>query len=191
MKYTQKREKNTLTVSFKANAEEWANFVMRAYEQNKGKYNVPGFRKGHVPKSVLESRYGKGLFLEDALYICAQEYYNEFLDKNKDVMPVARPSIDASNTVASHTFVRMSKKPQRLTFSSINAILYSVRSRASTVPLPRRQSAAWSAFPPGALQTSRTKSPFFGAAARQTSAEAASCTVIRPSANARIASGES
>ncbi len=94
MKYTQKREKNTLTVSFKANAEEWANFVMRAYEQNKGKYNVPGFRKGHVPKSVLESRYGKGLFLEDALYICAQEYYNEFLDKNKEATPVARPAID-------------------------------------------------------------------------------------------------
>ncbi len=94
MKYTQKREKNTLTVSFKAKAEEWARFDMRAYEQNKGKYNVPGFRKGHVPKGVLENRYGKGLFLEDALYICAQEYYNEFLDKNKEVIPVARPAID-------------------------------------------------------------------------------------------------
>lgn len=94
MKYTQKRERNTVTVTFKANAEEWAKFDQRAYEQNKGKYNVPGFRKGHVPKHVLESRYGRGLFFEDALYICAQEYYGEFLDKNKEVTPVARPSID-------------------------------------------------------------------------------------------------
>lgn len=94
MKYTQKREKNTLTVTFKMDNTEWATFDMRAYEQNKGKFNVPGFRKGHVPKNVLENRYGKGLFFEDALYLCAQEYYNQFLDKNKKVEPVARPQID-------------------------------------------------------------------------------------------------
>ena len=94
MKYTQKKEKNRLTVTFKVTEEEWAQFDQRAYEQNKNKYSVPGFRKGHVPRSVLESRYGKGLFFEDALYSCAQEYYGSFLDKNKDVVPVSRPSID-------------------------------------------------------------------------------------------------
>lgn len=94
MKYTQKREKNTLTVTFKVTQEEWAGFDTRAYEQNRHKYSVPGFRKGHVPKNVLESRYGRGLFLEDALYMCAQEYYNLFLDKNKEVTPVSRPTID-------------------------------------------------------------------------------------------------
>ena len=60
MKYTQKREVNTLTVTFKMTAEEWAKFDMKAYEKNKGKYNVPGFRKGHTPKHVLENRFGKG-----------------------------------------------------------------------------------------------------------------------------------
>ena len=83
MKYTQKREVNTLTVTFKMDATEWNAFDVKAYEQNKGKYNVPGFRKGHVPKHVLENRYGKGLFFEDALYLAAQEYYTEFLDKNR------------------------------------------------------------------------------------------------------------
>lgn len=94
MKYTQKREVNTLTVTFKMDATEWNAFDVKAYEQNKGKYNVPGFRKGHVPKHVLENRYGKGLFFEDALYLAAQEYYTEFLDKNSKVQPVARPEID-------------------------------------------------------------------------------------------------
>ena len=94
MKYTQKRENNTLTVTFTMDAGEWAEFDKRAYEQNKGKYNVPGFRKGHAPKHVLEQKYGKGLFFEDALYLAAQEYYGQFLDTNKDVEPVARPSID-------------------------------------------------------------------------------------------------
>ena len=94
MKYTSKREKNTLTVAFKVTTEEWNSFDQKAYEQNKGKYNVPGFRKGHVPKNVLENRYGKGLFFEDALYLAAQEYYNQYLDKNKKVEPVARPALD-------------------------------------------------------------------------------------------------
>lgn len=94
MKYTQKRDVNTLTVTFKMDAAEWAEFDNKAYEQNKGKYNVPGFRKGHVPKSFLENRYGKGLFFEDALYIAAQEYYSEFLDKNSKVLPVSRPQLD-------------------------------------------------------------------------------------------------
>ena len=94
MKYTQNRKQNTLTITFSLTADEWAAFDKRAYEQNKGKYNVPGFRKGHVPRNVLEQRYGKGLFFEDALYTAAQEYYSDFLDKNKKVEPVARPSID-------------------------------------------------------------------------------------------------
>ncbi len=114
MKYTQKREKNTLTITFKVTPDEWHQFDLRAYEQNKGKYSVPGFRKGHVPKNVLESRYGKGLFFEDALYMCAQEYYSEFLDKNKDVEPVARPSIgEHSETDKGVTFtVVVTVKPE-------------------------------------------------------------------------------
>ncbi|MCM1289192.1 MAG: trigger factor [Corallococcus sp.] len=94
MKYTQERVGNTLTVTFKLNDAEWLDFDRKAYEQNKGKYNVPGFRKGHVPKTVLENRYGKGLFFEDALYIAAQEYYSDFLDKNSKVQPVSRPQLD-------------------------------------------------------------------------------------------------
>ncbi len=94
MKYTQKREVNTLTITFKADAAEWQEFDKKAYEQNKGKYNVPGFRKGHVPKSVLENRYGKGLFYKDALYLAAQEYYTQFLDKNSKVTPVSRPELE-------------------------------------------------------------------------------------------------
>ena len=94
MKYTQTREKNTLTITFTVPSADFADFEKRAYEQNKGKYNIPGFRKGHAPKHVIEQRYGKGLFFEEALYLCAQEYYGEFLDKNKEVEPVARPRLD-------------------------------------------------------------------------------------------------
>ena len=97
MKYTQKRVGNTLTISYKMDLDEWAQFEKKAYEQNKGKYSVPGFRKGHVPKHVLEQRYGKGLFFDDALYMAAQEYYSDFLDKNSKVQPVARPQIEENS----------------------------------------------------------------------------------------------
>lgn len=93
MKYTQKRVENTLTITFKCYSAEWTIFDNKAYEQNKSKYSVPGFRKGHVPRNVIENRYGK-VFFEDALYLAAQEYYTAFLDKNSSVYPVARPQID-------------------------------------------------------------------------------------------------
>ena len=97
MKYTQKRVGNTLIISYKMDTDEWAQFEKKAYEQNKGKYSVPGFRKGHVPKHFLEQRYGKGLFFDDALYMAAQEYYSDFLDKNSKVQPVARPQIEENS----------------------------------------------------------------------------------------------
>lgn len=100
MKYVTEKNNSQLTITFKASATEWEQAMQKAYEQNKGKYNVPGFRKGHTPRRVLENMYGKGLFFEDALYICAQEYYSEFLDKNRDVQPVARPVIDENSIKA-------------------------------------------------------------------------------------------
>ncbi len=94
MKYTTKREENTLKITFSMTSEEWSAFDQKAYEQNKGKYNIPGFRKGHVPKRVIENNYGKGVFFEDALYLSAQEYFTQYLDKNSKVEIVARPTID-------------------------------------------------------------------------------------------------
>ena len=97
MKYTVEKKEGKLFINFTVKNEEWETFVQKAYEQNKGKYNVPGFRKGHVPRRVLENTYGKGIFFEDALYASATEYYGQYLDKNKNVVPVARPVLDESS----------------------------------------------------------------------------------------------
>lgn len=97
MKYTVEKKEGKLFINFTVKNEEWETFVQKAYEQNKGKYNVPGFRKGHVPRRVLENTYGKGIFFEDALYASATEYYGQYLDKNKSVVPVARPVLDESS----------------------------------------------------------------------------------------------
>lgn len=92
MKYTQKKETGKVTVTFKMTNDEWATFESKVFERTKNKYNVPGFRKGHVPKSVIVQRYGN-VFFEDTLYDAAQEYYTQFLDKNSNIKIAIRPTV--------------------------------------------------------------------------------------------------
>jgi trigger factor len=66
--------------------------------QTRGKYAVNGFRKGKVPKHVLEMYYGKGIFYEDALNILYQEHYSETLEKEKDnFTSVGEPSLSVDD----------------------------------------------------------------------------------------------
>ncbi len=95
MKYTVKpAEKSTVKVSITLNAEEWANAQKKAYDKTKGKFSVPGFRKGKVPKNVIEQMYGKGVFYEEAINLSFSEYYFDILDKEKSIEPIDRPEIE-------------------------------------------------------------------------------------------------
>lgn len=91
-------EKSTVKITITFNAEEWANANDRAYRENKHKYAVNGFRKGKVPKHVLELYYGKGLFYEEALNILYAEHYGAILEKEKDnFTPVGEPSLSVED----------------------------------------------------------------------------------------------
>ena len=95
MKYTVKpAEKSTVRVNITLNAEEWANAQRKAYDKTKGKFSVPGFRKGKVPKNVIEQMYGKGVFYEEAINLSFSEYYFDILDKEKSIEPIDRPEIE-------------------------------------------------------------------------------------------------
>ena len=76
MKYTfEKGEKSSVKITVTLTAKEWAAMQDQAYEKTKGKYQLPGFRKGHVPKSVIEQSYGKGAFYEEAINLAFAQYY--------------------------------------------------------------------------------------------------------------------
>ncbi len=95
MKYTVKpAEKSTVRVNITLNAEEWANAQRKAYDKTKGKFSVPGFRKGKVPKNVIEQMYGKGVFYEEAINLSFSEHYFDILDKEKSIEPIDRPEIE-------------------------------------------------------------------------------------------------
>lgn len=95
MKYTfEKGEKSTVKVTIELNEKEWNEAVENAYEKTKGRYSMPGFRKGKVPKKVLENAYGVGIFYEDAINHAFPKYYSEVLEKEPTIEAVANPDID-------------------------------------------------------------------------------------------------
>ena len=95
MKYTvAKAKKSTVKITIDLTAKEWQTAIDAAYEKTKGRYSVPGFRKGKVPKKVLESAYGTGVFYEEAINQAFPKYYGEVLDKETSIEPVAAPELD-------------------------------------------------------------------------------------------------
>ena len=95
MKYTfEKAEKSTVKVTIELGSAEWKEANEQAYQKTKGRYSMPGFRKGKVPKKVLESAYGVGLFYEDAINYAFPKYFGEILDKEPSIKAIAQPDLD-------------------------------------------------------------------------------------------------
>lgn len=87
-------EKSTVKITITLDEKEWNEAIDTAYEKVKGRYSLPGFRKGKVPKKVLENTYGQGVFYEEAINIAFPKYYSEILQKEEGIKAVAQPEID-------------------------------------------------------------------------------------------------
>lgn len=73
------REKNDVRFTVEFTAEEFENAQIKAYQQNKDKFQIDGFRKGKAPRSIIEKRYGEGIFFEDAIDLLFSENYAKAL----------------------------------------------------------------------------------------------------------------
>lgn len=89
----EKSEGNSLILKLKVSANVWAKAQQEAYEKNKGKFNIQGFRKGHAPRKFIEKEYGDTVFFDDAFDSIISKEYADFLKKNKDVEPVDYPNV--------------------------------------------------------------------------------------------------
>ena len=86
-------EKNQKVIEFSIDKAAFDAAIDRAYKKNVSKLNVPGFRRGKAPKSMIEKMYGKGFFYEDAINDLLPTAYEEVLAESKlDV--VSQPDID-------------------------------------------------------------------------------------------------
>ncbi|MBR1676275.1 MAG: trigger factor [Clostridia bacterium] len=101
MKYVfDKGEHSTVKITITLTNGEWKDAQEAAYQKNKGRYSLPGFRKGHVPKAMLMQAYGPAVFYEDGVNEAFVKYYYDVLEKEKDnIEPIDRPevSIDSIN----------------------------------------------------------------------------------------------
>ncbi|MBO5059671.1 MAG: trigger factor [Clostridia bacterium] len=86
-------EKNLVKLTFEVSAEAFAEAMNKAYAKNAKKYSVPGFRKGKVPRSVIEKYYTEAVFYDDAVNAVLPEAYEAAL-KESGIEPAARPEID-------------------------------------------------------------------------------------------------
>ncbi len=87
-------------------AEEFDAACEKAYQKNKKRISVPGFRAGKVPKAMIEKMYGKEVFYEDAANIIIPDAYEKTYDEAiKELEIVSAPKIEVVEMEAGKPFV--------------------------------------------------------------------------------------
>ena len=86
-------EKSGFVMEFSVSKEAYDKAENEAYKKNVKSINVPGFRKGKAPKSIIEKMYGKGIFFEDAINACIPEAFEEAV-KEAELDVVGTPKFD-------------------------------------------------------------------------------------------------
>lgn len=97
-------EKNMVKLTIEVSAEEFEKGMQKAYEKNKSKMSVPGFRKGKVPRQMLEKMYGPGMFYEDAANAIIPDAYAQAADESK-LEIVSQPEIDVTQIEKGKPFI--------------------------------------------------------------------------------------
>ncbi len=94
MSYTvEKLSGNKVKLTFTVPADEFAAATQKAYLKLRGRVNVPGFRKGKAPRSLIERMYGADIFYEEAVNAWLPDKYDEAIEK-EDIKAVDQPSVD-------------------------------------------------------------------------------------------------
>lgn len=97
-------EKNMAKLTIEVSAEEVEKAIQAAYLKEKGKISLPGFRKGKVPRNMIEKMYGAAVFYEDAANTLIQENYPGAVDES-GIDIVSRPTIDVVQIESGKPFI--------------------------------------------------------------------------------------
>ncbi len=108
LKSANKTETNIYTLEVAVSAEDFKAAILKAYNKQKNKIQLPGFRKGKAPLAMIEKFYGKEVFYEDALDIVYPEAVSAAIEEAK-IEPVAPPH-DVDVTKMDETGVEMTLK---------------------------------------------------------------------------------
>lgn len=110
----EKIEKNLGVLEVEVEAERVAAALDKAFQKVAKRANVPGFRKGKVPRPIFEARFGVESLYQDAIDILLPEVYSEAVDQT-DIFPVDRPEVDVEQFAKGQPFkfkARITVKPE-------------------------------------------------------------------------------
>lgn len=100
----EKLEKNMAKLTIEASAEDLEKAIEKAYQKQKSQISIPGFRKGKVPRQMVEKMYGKEVFYEDAANALIPDAYDKALEECEEDI-VSSPKIEVTQIEAGKPFI--------------------------------------------------------------------------------------
>ena len=100
----EKLEKNMAKLTIEVSAEELDKALEAAFQKNKGKISVPGFRKGKVPRQMIEKMYGPEIFYEDAANALIGPAYEKAVEECEEEI-VSSPSVEVTQIEKGKPFI--------------------------------------------------------------------------------------
>lgn len=100
----EKLEKNMAKLTIETSVEEFEKAIEKAYQKQKSKISIPGFRKGKVPRQMVERMYGKEVFFEEAANIMIPDAYDKALDECEEEI-VSSPKIEVTQIETGKPFI--------------------------------------------------------------------------------------
>ncbi len=100
----EKLEKNMAKLTVEVSAEDFKAAIKKAFNKNKNRFSIPGFRKGKAPQAMIEKMYGEGVFYEDAADEAINASYAEAM-KESGLEIVSRPEVTIEKIGKDEPFV--------------------------------------------------------------------------------------
>ena len=138
-------EKNMAKLTITVSADDFEKALQESYMKNKNKISVPGFRKGKVPRAMIEKMYGAGIFYEDAANYAIPSAYSDAaaecgldivsqpeiditqIEKGKDFIFTATVAVKPEVTLGKYLGVEIEKVDTKVTADDVKAELEKVR----------------------------------------------------------------
>lgn len=106
----EKLEKSTAKLTIEVTAEKFEEGLEKAYQKNKNRFNIQGFRRGKAPRKFVEKMYGAEILYEDAANAIIPEAYEEAYKEVKDQLDIfSRPEIDVTQIEKGKPFIFTAK----------------------------------------------------------------------------------
>ncbi len=98
-------EHSMAKLTIEASADDFEQAIQKAYQKEKGRISVPGFRKGKAPRKLIEKMYGEGIFYEAAANSLVNDTYRKEIEEHEELEISSRPDIEVVQAESGKPFI--------------------------------------------------------------------------------------